>query len=357
VKEYASGTAYASGAGQPTEIIDYLYDTENRWIGENIISGIARHVVHETRFAYDGDQIILQFDENFSTPVSAPEAMTVANLSHRYLWQPNAVDQLMADEQVTSPNIPGNVVYPLTDMEGTIHDLAVATLNASTGQMNTTVVNHIVYDAFGNVVSSVNPQNPSSPPTVTCLFGYDGGATDPAPALSGGAQTALINFGNRWYSPQEMRWISQDPLGYDGGDTNLYRYCGNDVTNEIDPSGMGPPPSAPYRPVSGVRTPPGRIPAGSAPPNSARERLMSQIWGIAMAEDRKSQEQHVAQLWQWLMAHPFWGPRNAQVGPNVGGPLYLPTPPPQKDPRIQVREPRPHYAGEDPYGAGGAPTR
>ena len=28
--------------------------------------------------------------------------MTSANLSHRYLWQPDAVDQLMADEQVTN---------------------------------------------------------------------------------------------------------------------------------------------------------------------------------------------------------------------------------------------------------------
>ena len=70
----------------------------------------------------------------------------------------------MADEQVTTPNAPGNVVYPLTDQEGTIHDLAVATLNTPTGLMNTTVVNHIVYDAFGNVVSSMNPSKPQAPP-------------------------------------------------------------------------------------------------------------------------------------------------------------------------------------------------
>ena len=51
--------------------------------------------------------------------------MTNANLSHRYLWQPDAVDQLMADEQVTNPSAAGNVVFPLTDQEGTIHDLAM----------------------------------------------------------------------------------------------------------------------------------------------------------------------------------------------------------------------------------------
>ena len=55
------------------------------------------------------------------------------------------------------------MVFPLTDQEGTIHDLAVATLNSSTGLMNTTVVNHIVYDAFGNVLLSVNPSGDSPP--------------------------------------------------------------------------------------------------------------------------------------------------------------------------------------------------
>ena len=32
--------------------------------------------------------------------------------------------------------------------------------------------------------------------------------------------------------------MSHDPLGYAGGDTNLYRYCGNDPTNATDPSGL-----------------------------------------------------------------------------------------------------------------------
>ena len=204
--EYPSYSAYNTTG--PTEIIDYLYDTENRWIGENICNGSGL-IEHETRFAYDGNEILMQFDEDFATPLTsaqaASEPMTNENLSHRYLWQPDAVDQLMADEQVTTPGAPGSVVFPLTDQEGTIHDLAVATLNSSTGLMNTTVVNHIVYDAFGNVESSVNPQTGLSP-TVTSLFGYTGRPLDPA-------GTGLQNNDNRWYSPSaealdepETRW-------------------------------------------------------------------------------------------------------------------------------------------------------
>ncbi len=95
-----SATNYATFGGVPTQIVDYLYDVENRWIGENIDSNGDGLIDHETRFAYDGNQIVLEFDKNGSG------AVTGADLSHRYFWQPNAVDQLLADEQL-SPLPPG----------------------------------------------------------------------------------------------------------------------------------------------------------------------------------------------------------------------------------------------------------
>ena len=33
--------------------------------------------------------------------------------------------------------------------------------------------------------------------------------------------------------------MSQDPKGFAAGDTNLYRYVGNDPTNSTDTSGLG----------------------------------------------------------------------------------------------------------------------
>jgi len=35
--------------------------------------------------------------------------------------------------------------------------------------------------------------------------------------------------------------MSQDPMGFAAGDTNLYRYAGNDPTGLNDPSGNAPP--------------------------------------------------------------------------------------------------------------------
>ena len=51
----------------------------------------------------------------------------------------------------------------------------------------------------------------------------------------------------RYYDQNTGRWISQDPLGFDAGDSNLYRYVNNGPATVTDPSGSyevyrsGPP--------------------------------------------------------------------------------------------------------------------
>jgi RHS repeat-associated protein len=42
----------------------------------------------------------------------------------------------------------------------------------------------------------------------------------------------------RHYHPQQGRWMSQDPIGFAGGDWNLYRYVRNNGVNLIDYSGL-----------------------------------------------------------------------------------------------------------------------
>jgi RHS repeat-associated protein len=192
---------YATEGGDPTEVVDYLYDVENRWIGENIDSNGTEHQI---RFAYDGNQIVLQFDKDGSGQLDA------SSVSHRYTWLPGAVDQLMSDEQADK------VVWTLGDNQGTIKDLAVMDSGV------TSIVNHRVFDSLGNLVSQTNS-------AVDCLFGYTGRPLDSA--------TGLQNNLNRWYDSSTGGWISKDPTGLNAGDTNLYRYVGNSPTNGIDPKG------------------------------------------------------------------------------------------------------------------------
>ncbi len=51
--------------------------------------------------------------------------------------------------------------------------------------------------------------------------------------------TGLYYNRARYYSPTLGRFISQDPLGFAGGDPNLYGYVGNDPANLSDKTGKG----------------------------------------------------------------------------------------------------------------------
>jgi len=48
----------------------------------------------------------------------------------------------------------------------------------------------------------------------------------------------FYSFRNRWYDPTSGRFLSKDPIGLDGGDLNLYVFCGNDPVNNVDPYGL-----------------------------------------------------------------------------------------------------------------------
>ena len=44
--------------------------------------------------------------------------------------------------------------------------------------------------------------------------------------------TGLRYMNARYYDPASGRFLSEDPLGFAAGDTNLYRYVGNHVPEE-----------------------------------------------------------------------------------------------------------------------------
>jgi RHS repeat-associated protein len=177
--------------------------------------------IQRSIYAYDGDQVALQFDKTYAN--GAASDLTAADLSHRYLWNPQSVDQLFADEQVHYDSGEGKFVtdrllWALTVHENSVRDLA--TYNSGTDV--TTVANHRIFDSFGNLKSETNA-------AVDCLFGYTGRQLDKA--------TGLQNNLNRWYDAKVGRWASRDPIGFNAGQMNLYCYCGNGPTNATDPRG------------------------------------------------------------------------------------------------------------------------
>jgi RHS repeat-associated protein len=87
-------------------------------------------------------------------------------------------------------------------------------------------------DSFVSVGAGGGTSTHSSPPPVRFSSKY----TD--------AETGLVYYGYRSYSPQLGRWISRDPIEERGG-TNLYGMVGNDAVNRTDYLGLADPARAP----------------------------------------------------------------------------------------------------------------
>jgi RHS repeat-associated protein len=107
----------------------------------------------------------------------------------------------------------GTVQWFLTDNINSIRQVV-----SSSGS----VLDAITYDPYGNILSQTNAANAPR-------FLYTGGVYD--------SELGIYYYRMRYYDPVAGRFESQDPLGFAAGDSNLYRYVGNALTDLADPSG------------------------------------------------------------------------------------------------------------------------
>ena len=195
-----------------TQVVGYTYDLFNSLIGRSITpysSGLAGTTT-TTRIVYDGDRMVLAFDGS-------------GNLTNRFL-NPRAIDQILANEQVTSTSSAGTVAWLLPDNEGTIRDIV-----DSSG-----LEDHLIFNSFGLMTGQSGSSTFSG---TDLIFSQSTGALyDSATDLSYHNDSAT-GIAGRWYNPSIQRWMSRDADGL-GPDSNPFRYCDNSPTNGIDPSGL-----------------------------------------------------------------------------------------------------------------------
>ena len=103
----------------------------------------------------------------------------------------------------------------MPDRLGTIRDL----INNSGS-----IIDHVDYSAFGTQLGESNPTNGDR------LVGFA--------RLERDTVTGLNLAVNRVQNPGTGRWTSQDPMGFGGGDTELYGFVGNDPVDSADPTGL-----------------------------------------------------------------------------------------------------------------------
>ena len=234
--------------------------THYTWMPDGTLAGIAQGQ-HATAFVYDSFGALRQ--------VSLPDGRKIAYLvdaeGHRigretagklasgYLY---SVDGSIAAETDSGVKVISRFGYDdlrhvaLLQRDGITYRVITDTLgsprlviNSATGA----VADDISYDAWGNITHEKSPG-------FLCI-GFAGGLRDP--------DTGLIHFGARDYDPTTGRWTASDPLRFNAGDPNLYRYAAGDPVNRVDPAGLDSslggvtalPPGMPYY-GTGVTPPP-----------------------------------------------------------------------------------------------------
>ena len=188
--------------GEPNE-----YDVFDRRMSKQVDDNGNGTFDRSEQFVYDGEDIALRFVDPDG------DGSQASSLANRYLHGPE-VDQVFADEQFDATGQLTNVIWPLADDLGTTRDLA-----NNLG----VIVNHRVFDAFGRITGETDP-------TIDHAYAFTGREWD------GDAQ--LYYYRARWYDAAVGRFISEDPIGFAAGDTNISRYVANSPTNATDPSGL-----------------------------------------------------------------------------------------------------------------------
>jgi RHS repeat-associated protein len=193
-------------------------------------------------------------------------------ITQKYLWQGmtrllavyDGSDNLIMRFEYADGRMPmamtrsGTTYYLTYDQGGSLRIVADASGN---------VVKRIDYDSFGNMINDTNPG-------FEIPFGFAGGLHD--------RDTGLVRFGFRDYDPGAGRWTAKDPIGFGGGDVDLYGYCLNDPINWLDPFGLqqrliNPQPAGPDGPqITFVNDVPG-APSTNLPVSDASAQMIENV--------------------------------------------------------------------------------
>ncbi|MCP4349178.1 MAG: RHS repeat-associated core domain-containing protein, partial [Desulfobacterales bacterium] len=208
----------------------YVYDTDGFLERKTDSSG-------DTVYDYSSRGELLSVtlpDSTFIEYVHDPLGRRIAKkknsvIVEKYLWQGRtrllAVydkdDNLLMRFEYANGRMPvsmtadGYVYYLIYDQVGSLRIVT---------DMSGTVVKKVDYDTFGNIIP------PDTNPAFEVPFGFAGGLHD--------RDTGLVRFGYRDYDPDVGRWTAKDPIGFAGGNSDLFGYCMNNPVNLTDPKGL-----------------------------------------------------------------------------------------------------------------------
>jgi RHS repeat-associated protein len=205
----ATQTSRSDSASPSCATRTYTFDVRNRLVG---ISGFHNQCAPlSASFSYDALGRRIEKTVNGVNTQYVYDRMDIiqeiqGGTTTNYIRTPNI------DEPLARIKADGTIRHYKTDALG-----SVIALTDDNGVVKTTYT----YDPFGNTtISDEASDNP---------FQYTGREND---------NTGLYYYRARYYSPELQRFISEDPVRFEGGSINLYSYVGNNPIYSIDPSGQ-----------------------------------------------------------------------------------------------------------------------
>lgn len=162
---------------------------------------------------------VLQYD-----PLGRRQSKTVNGIQTGYLHDGiNPVRELNADNSTKADLLTGGVdQFFSRTSNGTTSSFITDALGSTLALTDSAgaITTQYSYEAYGNTTASGTPSDNS--------FQFTGREND---------GTGLMYYRARYYSPELSRFISQDPIGFNGG-INFYAYVEGDPISGIDPLGL-----------------------------------------------------------------------------------------------------------------------
>ena len=209
-----------------TLIAEYQYDGTGRRIVKGVDDGTDGSFDTFTHYFHSGTQVI-ETREGDDVSGAAPAAESLEP-KYQNIWSPRYVDSMILRDECDSQGdiITANRIYYLSDANYNV----TALVNAASGS----VVERYLYTPYGTVTVlepnfSSDGDGESDCDNTTL---YTGRELDP--------ETELMYYRARYYHSELGRFVSRDPIGYLGGNLNLFGYVSSDPVSRVDPSGLAP---------------------------------------------------------------------------------------------------------------------
>ena len=221
----ANGSMTADESGRV-----FVYDAWNRLVSvRNTINSpivgysydaLGRRIIEDRPNANTVDH--LYYSTAWQVLEERRDGAADSNIRRQYFWSIDYVDALTAQVDYASGAVSASYQ---AQYDANWNVTAIA--NASTG-----VLERYIYDPYGAATVLYANWSARGGSPYGWNYLHQGGRFD--------VDSNLYHFRHRDYSAPLGRWTQTDPIGFDAGDLNLYRYVGNSPGYAVDPGGLEP---------------------------------------------------------------------------------------------------------------------